>query len=143
MMYINIGCTCAAQIILSFIFSQMSEPIEVNERHIKEAGNKEVRIERTEQLVYSWIDNSKSDTRLNKTSPSADYQKLSGENTNQNLAINNDAESHNSSNTHQTYNDMKVETNVRTASDINEDQKRLIGMFFAFCEPQAEVFKGN
>ena len=31
MMYINIGCTCAAQIILSYIFAQMSEEIQVYE----------------------------------------------------------------------------------------------------------------
>mmetsp|Transcript_35126 Transcript_35126/g.46244 ORF Transcript_35126/g.46244 Transcript_35126/m.46244 type:complete len:177 (+) Transcript_35126:391-921(+) len=29
MMYVNIVCTCASQIILAFIFSMMSEPIEV------------------------------------------------------------------------------------------------------------------
>ena len=29
MMYVNVVCTCAAQIILAFIFAMVSEPIEV------------------------------------------------------------------------------------------------------------------
>ena len=29
MMYVNIVCTCAAQIILAFIFAMVSEPIEI------------------------------------------------------------------------------------------------------------------
>jgi len=53
MMYINIGCTCAAQIILSFIFSQMSEPVEIFEQQYKE-GFTEIRVERNDQLIYSW-----------------------------------------------------------------------------------------
>ena len=29
MMYVNVACTCGAQVILSFIFSIMSEPVEI------------------------------------------------------------------------------------------------------------------
>ena len=31
MMYVNVACTCGAQVILSFIFSLMSEPIQIYE----------------------------------------------------------------------------------------------------------------
>lgn len=31
MMYVNVVCTCASQVILSFIFSLMSEPLEILE----------------------------------------------------------------------------------------------------------------
>ena len=32
MMYVNVACTCGAQVILSFIFSLMSEPLEIFEK---------------------------------------------------------------------------------------------------------------
>ena len=35
MMYVNILCTCGAQVILSFIFSIMCEPIEILEAYDK------------------------------------------------------------------------------------------------------------
>ena len=121
MMYINIGCTCASQIILSFIFAQMSEPIEVNERIIKETGSKELRIERAEQLVYAWLDTNQGEGQRvgdKQNGPSTDYQKLSGENTTKNMTAINDVESNG---THQTYNEMKTETNIRTSSAVDEE----------------------
>ena len=35
MMYVNVVCTCASQVILSFIFSLMSEPLEILEAQNK------------------------------------------------------------------------------------------------------------
>lgn len=142
MMYINIGCTCAAQIILSFIFSQMSDPIEIYEQTIKEGNQKEMKIERNEQLIYSWIDKSaESNKQLmgKATSPSTDYQKLSGDNKNKNmLSVNNDMESdHSKGSTHRTYEEAKVDSNVKREANVDKKQRQLLAMFFSFCEPQS------
>ena len=99
-----------------------------------------MRIERTEQLIYSWVDKSSDNNQGqsalgNKANQSTDYQKLSGDNKSKNVtSVNNDMESRDSSTTNRTYPEAKVETNKRAAM-INDDQKRLLGMFFSFCEP--------
>ena len=74
MMYINIGCTCAAQIILSFIFAQMAEPIDIYESQVKEEMS-EVTVERGEQLIHKWSmknDGSQQAASGSKTNPT-DY----------------------------------------------------------------------
>lgn len=52
MMYVNVACTCAMQIILSFIFSLMSEPIEILEVSDKFGYNMTWEIRRDEQKIF-------------------------------------------------------------------------------------------
>ena len=53
MMYVNIGCTCAAQVILSFIFSIMCEPIQIWEGATDKTQNKLVwEIQRDNLVVF-------------------------------------------------------------------------------------------
>ena len=61
MMYVNVACTCLSQVILSFIFSFMSEPIEIFEN--QKEGKTVVKVIRDGQLVYQWHQNGESSYR--------------------------------------------------------------------------------
>lgn len=52
MMYVNVAFTCLSQVILSFIFSFMSEPIEIFEN--QKDGKTVIKVIRDNQLVYQW-----------------------------------------------------------------------------------------
>ena len=52
MMYVNVGCTCAAQVILSFIFSLMSEPIQVLEAIGKKSNSQVWEVRRDYQALF-------------------------------------------------------------------------------------------
>ena len=52
MMYVNVGCTCAAQVILSFIFSLMSEPIQVLETLGKKSNSQVWEVRRDYQTLF-------------------------------------------------------------------------------------------
>ena len=52
MMYVNVACTCAAQVILSFIFSIMSEPIQVLEATGKKNNSQVWEVRRDYQTVF-------------------------------------------------------------------------------------------
>ena len=55
MMYVNVVATCVSQVILSFIFSKMSEHIEIKEN--KKDGKNMVKIVRENKFVYEWEQN--------------------------------------------------------------------------------------
>lgn len=53
MMYVNIVCTCGAQIILSFIFSIMSEKVELLEMPNKEGSQVTWEIRKDQECVFT------------------------------------------------------------------------------------------
>jgi len=82
MMYVNIGCTCTAQVILSFIFSQMSEPIEIRDKPVDSGKASKYSVSRYDEVVYSWVDSKNEVPSLGDKSGgyATGYATLAGEN---------------------------------------------------------------
>lgn len=55
MMYVNVACTCASQVILSFIFCIMSEPLEIFEHVSKDGYSSTVEVRRDNLTVFKWL----------------------------------------------------------------------------------------
>ena len=68
-MYVNVACTCMSQVILSFIFSMMSEPIEIFENPCKNGWDSSWEIRRDNVTVFK-IECPKEIEASDKESPS-------------------------------------------------------------------------
>jgi len=129
MMYVNVACTCGSQVILSFIFSIMSEPIEIYEETSKSGWQSNWEIRRDNLLVFKQecpreitLGNDKdTSTMLNEPL---------------NTGINDkrvlDMESVSS---YGSSSSPFAERNLKGARVKNEETRRLMMMFFSFCEP--------
>ena len=131
MMYVNILCTCSSQIILAFIFSMMSEPIEVVQAQSKlNSGGQFVWEVRRDSLpVFRQecerpIGAGLKDNDLSEPLQIGNINKVAFDET--------------SYNSDSTYN---VERNFTEARIKSGEVRRLMQIFFAFCEPLGQRYQ--
>ena len=121
MMFANVACTCFSQMFLSFIFHMMAEPIEIAQN--LNDGKTEIIVRRDGQRVHSWRED---DMKQYVQNPTGGNQ------------INEEEESKES------YTELPGKRGKSESSDLlegkedglNDDQRALFRMFFAFCDPK-------
>ena len=127
MMYVNIACTCGSQVILSFIFSIMSEPIEIVE--VTDKTGREMTWEvRRDGLPLFRQECAKPVGTHDTTSNLSDLKEpLYGVNSTAKRIF--DAESDTSGGSSEL-----LDRNFKPAKLKSETVRQLMMMFFSFCE---------
>ena len=130
MMYVNIGCTCAAQVILSFIFSIMCEPVQIWEGETDKTQNKLVwEIQRDNLVVFR----QECPKPIKGASTPKNNHQVSELQEPLNAGINRDSV------TNQIMDSPSSSrvglANMDHANIKSEEVRHLLMMFFSFCDP--------
>ena len=137
MMYVNVVCTCASQVILSFIFSLMSEPLEILEVVDKTGYTLTWEIRRDNLPIFR-----QEGPVPTGTTEYREYSNDLKEPLNEGTTINPnnlydkrntyDLETYSSSHSSST---GYIERNLQNARVKSDEVRRLMMMFFSFCDP--------